>query len=72
MALSGEHRTVTRTRIYRAIVTHDLIARMGTCRHAQRAVFNLGIAAVGAEGGALPVLQKNPHTPDAFFAQLTE
>ena len=45
---------------------------MGACQHAQRAVFNLGVAAVAAEGGTLAPLQKNPDAPDAFFAQLTE
>ena len=64
-------RTVTRTRIYRAIVTHELIARMSACRHAQRAVFNLGVAAIAGEGGTLAPLQKNPDAPEAFFAQLT-
>ena len=52
--------TVIRTRICRAIVTPKLIARMCTCRHAQRAVYNLGIGAVAAEGGTLPALHKNP------------
>ena len=62
---------VTRTRIYRAVVTPDLLARLDTVRHAQRAVYNIGITCVAAEGGPIPALHNAPDAPDAFFALLT-
>ena len=65
-------RTITRTRIYRAVVSPGLLERIESCRYAQRALYNLGIACVAPEGGRLPPAQKSPHHPDAFFAQLTE
>ena len=64
--------SVTRSRIYRAVVTRDLLTRIDTARDAQRAVYNMAIAAAPEEGGPLPALQKSPHHPDAFYAQLTQ
>lgn len=63
--------TVLRTRIYRVCPTPDFAERLAQCRHAQRAVYNLTVAALPREGGQVPPTMSSPAHADGFNAQLT-
>ena len=63
--------TVLRTRIYRVRPTPDFIERFAQCRHAQRAVYNLTVAALPREGGPVPPTMNSPAHADGLNGQLT-
>ena len=63
--------TVLRTRIYRVCPTPDFVERLAQCRHAQRAMYNLTVAALPREGGRVPPAMSSPAHPDGLNAQLT-
>ena len=63
--------TVLRTRSYRVCPTPDFVERLTECRHAQRAVYNLTVAALPREGGQIPPAMSSPAHPDGLNAQLT-
>ena len=57
--------------MYKAKWTPELEASLTACRHAQRAVYNMTVAAVPEIGGPVPAKQKSPAAPDGLLGQLT-
>ena len=69
--LTTERPCVLRTRIYRVCPTPEFIASLTRCRHAQRAAYNLAIAALPSVGGRVPPAERSPAHPDGLYGQLT-